>query len=156
MIRVERSIVLDRPVEEVGRFLGDIERQTEWTDMTEAKRLTEGPTRVGTQAIGAVSMGPFKLRWTYEVTAYDPLRGVTFRTVSKSALSMDGDYRVSAEGSGATRIDAVVDIRSRGLLRLLEPLFAGEIRRNESAELDRLKVLLEGEPGVPVAGQATA
>jgi hypothetical protein len=90
-------------------------------------------------------MGPFNLRWTYEVSDFDPRRRVTFRTVSKSALSMDGDYRVSAAGSDATRVDAVVDIRTRGPLRLLEPLFAGEVRRNESAELDRLKALLEIE-----------
>lgn len=65
MIHVERSIVINRPAGDVARYLADIERQTEWTDMTASRKLTDGPLRMGTQAYAEVAMGPVKLGWTW-------------------------------------------------------------------------------------------
>ncbi len=62
MIRVETSTTIDRPVEVVARYVADIERMTEWTDMTASRRLTDGPTRAGTRAYAEVTMGPVKAR----------------------------------------------------------------------------------------------
>jgi hypothetical protein len=54
-------------------------------------------------------------------------------------------------------VDAVVEVRTRGVLRVLEPLLRGEITRNEAGELDRLKAVLEREAArTPVAGEAIA
>lgn len=143
MIRAEGSVVINRPVEEVAQYIADIERQTEWSDMTVSRKLTEGPPRSGTQAYAEVAMGPIKLGWTWELTALDPAKGMTYRTISKSALGMDGSFRWSSEGPKATRVDGVVEVRTRGLLRLLEPLLRGEMARNEAGEFDRLKAALE-------------
>ena len=157
MIRVTRSVVINRPAAEVGRYLADIERQTEWSDMTVSRKLTEGPVRAGTRAYGEVAMGPVKLGWTWEVIDVDPERGMSYRTISKSSLGMDGSLRLSPEGPTATRVDAVVEVRTRGVLRVLEPLLRGEITRNEAGELDRLKAVLEREAArTPVAGEAIA
>jgi uncharacterized membrane protein len=147
MIRVERSLVINRPAEEVGRYVGEIERQTEWTDMTQSRKLTDGALRPGTQAYAEVAMGPIKLGWTWEVIDFDPARGMSYRTISKSALGMDGSLRLSPQGPTTTRVDAVVEVRTRGLLRLLEPLLRGEIARNEAGEFDRLKAVLERGTG---------
>lgn len=147
MIRVERSLIINRPPEVVGRYVTDIDRQTEWTDMTVSRKLTDGPVRAGTQAYAEVAMGPVRLGWTWEMTDVDPARGMSYRTVSKSALGMDGSLRLSPSGDAATRVDALVEVRTRGVLRLLEPLVRGEIARNEARELDRLKAILEGETG---------
>jgi uncharacterized membrane protein len=147
MIRIERSLIIDRPVEEVGRYVADVERQTEWTDMTASRKLTEGPLRPGTQVYAEVAMGPIKLGWTWEVIDFDPVRGMSYRTISKSALGMDGSLRLSPHGPTTTRVDAVVEVRTRGLLRLLEPLMRGEIAPNEAGEFDRLKAVLERGSG---------
>lgn len=151
MIRVEASATIDRPVTEVGRFLGEIERQTEWTDMTAARKLTDGPVRAGTQAYAELAMGPFKLGWTWEVVDYEPDKGITYRTVSQGALGMDGNYRLTPLGARTTRVDAVVDVRTRGLLRLIEPLIRAEVTRNEAGELERLKRVIEADPADPTA-----
>lgn len=157
MIRVEHSVVINRPAEEVGRYIADIERQTEWTDMTVSRKLSEGPVRPGTQAYAQVAMGPVKIGWTWEVIDFDPGRGMSYRTISKSSLGMDGSLRLSPEGPMATRVDAIVEVRTRGLLRVLEPVLRGEIIRNEAGELDRLKAELEREGGqTPVAAETMA
>ncbi|MGH2456390.1 MAG: SRPBCC family protein, partial [Candidatus Limnocylindria bacterium] len=150
VIRVEAEVLINRPPEEVGRFLADIERQPEWTDMSAARKLTDGPVREGTRAYAELPLGPFKLGWTWEVTEFDPARVLSYRTISRSALSMDGSYRLESQGAGATKVAATVEIRTRGLLRLLEPLMRAEVTRNETAEVLRIKGVLEG-PGTGAA-----
>jgi uncharacterized membrane protein len=143
VIRVDTSATIDRPVEEVARYVADIERMTEWTDMTASRRLTDGPTRDGTKAYAEVAMGPVKLGWTYEIEDVDPTGGFSFKTVTRNALGMDGSVRLTPAGPAATKVHYHVDIRTRGLLRVLEPLLRGEMAGNEARELDRLKARLE-------------
>jgi uncharacterized membrane protein len=143
MIRVEASTMVDRPVEDVAAYVADIERMTEWTDMTASRRLTDGPTREGTRAYAEVAIGPVKLGWTYQITDMQPSGGYGYKTVSKSALGMDGRVSLTPQGPSRTKVDYLVEIHTRGLLRLLEPLLRGEISRNEAGEVTRLKDRLE-------------
>jgi carbon monoxide dehydrogenase subunit G len=144
MIRSQTTAVIHRPPAEIVGWVADIERMTEWTDMTASRRLTDGPTGKGTRAYAEVALGPMKLGWTWEITDFDPVRGYGYRTVSKSALGMDGRITLTPQESGATRVDYLVEVKTRGLMRLLEPLIRGEISRNEAAEVTRLKDLIEG------------
>ena len=156
MIRSETTAVIHRPAAEIVGYVADIERMTEWTDMTASRRLTDGPTGEGTQAYAEVAMGPMKLGWTWEITDFDPVRGYGYRTVSKSALGMDGRIRLTPQGSDATRVDYLVEVKTRGLMRLIEPLIRGEISRNEGAEVTRLKERIERVAPGDVAARAAA
>jgi uncharacterized membrane protein len=144
VIRVETSATIDRPVEDVAAYLTDIERMTEWTDMTASRRLTDGPIREGSRAYAEVAMGPIKLGWTYQITDLQPHGGFGYKTVSNSALGMDGRVTLAPQGPSRTKVDYLVEIRTHGLLRLLEPLLRGEMSKNEAGEVTRLKARLEG------------
>jgi uncharacterized membrane protein len=143
VIHVETSATIDRPVEDVARYVADIERMTEWTDMTASRRLTDGPTREGTRAYAEVAMGPVKLGWTYEIQDVDPNGGFAFKTITRNALGMDGSVRLAPTATDKTKVDYNVQIQTRGLLRVLEPLLRGEMAGNEARELSRLKARLE-------------
>ena len=58
MIRSETTVVIHRSAAEVVGYVADIERMTEWTDMTASRKLTDGPTGKGTQAYAEVALGP--------------------------------------------------------------------------------------------------
>lgn len=152
MIRVETSATIARPIEDVAEYLADIDRMTEWTDMTASQRLTDGPTREGTRAYGEVALGPIKLGWTWQVTDVPASGGFGYRTISRSALGMDGRVTLTPEGLNATKVDYQVQVHTHGLLRLLEPLFRAEIARGEAGEVLRLKDRLERP--VPAETQA--
>jgi uncharacterized membrane protein len=143
VIRIETRATVDRPVEEVARYLADIEHMTDWTDMTASRPLAEGPLKAGSRAYAEVAMGPVKLGWTWQVTDMDANGGYGFETVSKSALGMDGRIKLTPKGTSATSVDYLVEIHTHGLLRLLEPLLRGEMSQNEAAEVTRLKDLIE-------------
>jgi hypothetical protein len=143
VIRVETQATIARPVEDVARYVADIERMTEWTDMSASRRLTDGPLRDGSQAYAEVAMGPLKLGWTWQVDDLQPNGGYAFKTISRSALGMDGRMTLTPQGTNATTVDYLVEINTRGLLRILEPLLRGEMSRNEAGEVQRLKARLE-------------
>lgn len=146
MIRVVTSATIDRPIEDVARYVTDIERMTEWTDMTASRRLTDGPTRDGTKAYAEVAMGPVKLGWTYEIQDVDSHGGFAFKTITRNAIGMDGSIRIAPATSETTTVDYRVDIETRGLLRVLEPLLRGEMAGKEAREVERLKARLEAGP----------
>jgi len=146
VIRVDTSATIDRPVEEVARYIADIERMTDWTDMTASRRLTSGPTKDGTRGYAEVAMGPIKLGWTYELQELDANGGFAFKTITRNALGMDGSIRLSAAGPSATKVDYHVEILTRGLLRALEPILRSEMSKNEAGEMQRLKAALETGP----------
>jgi hypothetical protein len=123
---------------------------TEWTDMTASRRLTDGPTRDGTKGYAEVAMGPVKLGWTYEIQDLDANGGFAFKTITRNALGMDGSIRLTAISPGQTKVDYHVEILTRGLLRVLEPLLRSEMARNEAGEMARLKSRLEVAAAEPV------
>ncbi len=146
MIRVHTRATIDRPLVDVASYVAEIERMTEWTDMTASRRLTDGPTKDGTRAYAEVALGPIKLGWTYEIQDLDASGGFAFKTVTRNALGMDGSIRLSPAGASATTVDYHVEILTRGLLRALEPILRSEMSKNEAGELQRLKVALETGP----------
>lgn len=66
-----------------------------------------------------------------------------YKTVSQGPMTWLGEFRLHAKGSASTTVTAQGEIHLRGLWRLAEPLLAGEVRRGEAAELERLKRILE-------------
>jgi uncharacterized membrane protein len=156
VIRVDATATIDRPVEQVARYLADIERMTEWTDMTASRRLTEGPTKDGTKAYAEVAVGPVKLGWTYEIQDVDANGGFAFKTITSNALGMDGSVRLTPTTADKTTVDYHVEIKTRGFLRALEPLLRGEMARNEAGELERLKARIESVPPSTAASAPAA
>ena len=75
--------------------------------------------------------------------------GFAFKTITRNALGMDGSIRLTPSGPTTTKIDYHVEILTRGLLRVLEPLLRSEMARNEAGEMDRLKARLEAPSAEP-------
>ena len=63
--------------------------------------------------------------------------------MSKGSMQWDGDMRLEALGAGSTRLVTTGQIRTGGLLRLMEPFVTGEIKKGEQKEIEKLKELVE-------------
>jgi hypothetical protein len=68
---------------------------------------------------------------------------MAFTTYSARPILWDGEYRLEPAATNGTRLSQAGTLKFRGLWRLVEPLVGAEIRRNEIAELERLKQVLE-------------
>ena len=143
MIDYSTNITINRPVEEVFRFAAAIENYPKWMSVADAKSLSDGPLGVGSVSQVTVAEGPFKGPAKLEITEWEPSRKYAFRSEPGAPLDWVGSFAFEPVGGSATRVTSAGHVKLRGLMRLLEPLMAGEVRRGEANELKKLKSLLE-------------
>lgn len=147
-MRVEQSIHIDRPPEDVFAFLevraNDVAwmaavEQSEWLDPTAAPG-------VGRRGRMVLRMGGRHHRFVDEVTEYQPGRKIAHRTVD-GPLPLDTACICQPDGDGcrATVVGAVDRLPGGVLARLAQPLVAGVLRRGFRADLATLKRLLEAD-----------
>lgn len=143
MIEYSTNITINRPIEEVFRYAAAIENYPMWMAVKDAKALSNGPLAVG--SIGQVSLaeGPMKGPMKWELTEWAPNRKYAYRTGADAPMDWAGGFAFEPVGDSATRVTSAGQLKLRGLMRLLEPLMAGEVRRGEAKELTKLKSLLE-------------
>jgi carbon monoxide dehydrogenase subunit G len=146
MTRIERSIVIDRPVGEVWEFVHDIANDRLWqTTLIESEQLTDGPMGVGTRVREVRHFLGLKIELAWEVTEYEPTRKSAIKGIS-GPVPLSGGYRLEPVDAG-TRFTVSGELDAHGLFRLAEPVFARMTRRELDANLGHLKDLLEAEKG---------
>ena len=144
MIKAERTVVIDRPIEEVFAYVTDQTNTPNWqAGLVEVQRTTPGPIGVGTKHRFVRKFMGRRMEADNEYVAYEPGRLVTFRTTSGPPLV--ASYLFDAEANG-TRLTSRVELEGQGLFGLMEPVIGAGLRREMKAALPALKALLERRP----------
>jgi polyketide cyclase/dehydrase/lipid transport protein len=143
MINYDTDVIVDRPIEQVFRFMLDVRRYDDWTDMRGTHLVTGDRLQRGSQVQTTLALGPKKETAVFEVVEYEENRKLVWKTVSKGALEWDAQYAFEPQGASATHLISTGQIRLKGALKLTEPLMAGEIKNGEAKELVKLKELIE-------------
>jgi uncharacterized membrane protein len=142
MIKNEKSIIIDRPIEEVFAYVGDLRNGMQWqSNLLDVRRTTEGPLGVGTQYTAVRKLMGRKMQDTVEFVAYVPNTTLTFRSTS-SSMPMETSHRFESTAEG-TRLTIVIEMHPGGFMGLAEPLLAANLRRWMEDNLGALKDLLE-------------
>jgi carbon monoxide dehydrogenase subunit G len=140
--RVEQSVVVERPAEEVFAYLTDPARIGEWQSSVVSARLDgEGPMRVGARVIETRRLLGKRIDARMEVVEHDPPRRFTIEAVSGPV-----PFRVRsvlAEVDGGTRLEAVVEGEPGTFFRLAEPLVVRAVERELRGNLQMFKDRLE-------------
>lgn len=145
MLRVERDILIARPVEDVFAFVADFDNFTIWsTDVVKAELLTPGPTRVGTKArITRTALGqPFVM--DFDLVTYEPNRAIGFRG---SMLSVPFASRMDfapLNGAGVKIVQSG-EVTVPPLLFMVEPTARQVLGTTFENDLRTLKRLMEAE-----------
>ncbi len=138
----QMTIEIDRPHDEVFAFLCDLENDPRWRrEWVDARRTSEGPIGVGTTTSLFATILGRRTEAVYEVTAYDPGRTVTWKTV-RGPLPLTFWRGVEPHREG-TRVTMGYAGDFRGLLGLLRPLIIPMGKRALKGDLPTLKQLLE-------------
>ena len=143
MITVEKSIVIDRPAEDVFAYVSDHTNAPRWQrGLIEVRRATDGPIGVGTRHTLVRTFMGRRMEASNEFTQYEPNKLVGFKIASDGATAQAW-YVVEPEGTDRARLTSRIEMQPSGLFRLAQPLIAASLRREVEANLDDLKVLLE-------------
>ena len=149
-MRVEESVIIHRPVEEVFGYLKVRSNdaawmasvlESHWLDPTAADPDT--PIELGRRGRMIMKLPGHRAEFIDEVTEYEPGRRIAHRTISgpipleTACMCEPAGDSCRATVVGATKLPGGV------VGQLAAPLVAGVIRRGFRADLARLKKLLE-------------
>ena len=140
MTRIQRSIVIDKPVEEVFAFTHEPANDALW-QTTLVESSADGPLQVGTTVRETRRFLGKRVQMTRKVTAVTPPRGSAFETVS-GPVPMAGEYTLEAV-NGSTRLTATGELDAHGFYKLAEPVIRRMATRELETSLGNLKDLLE-------------
>jgi len=141
MIQHEVSLQLSRPAEQVFAFLADTRNLPTWqSNLIEIEQLTAGPLRAGAQIREVRRMGQRPSENLAEVQIFELNKRLTLRTTTRPHVTVSYEFEPEREG---TRLRYTFVMLTSGLMRLLEPLIAGAIRKQADQDFERLKHILE-------------
>jgi uncharacterized protein YndB with AHSA1/START domain len=143
MVKVEKSVVINRPIEEVFAYVTNPDNVAEWAGpVTEAKQTSEGPVGVGTTSTRVTEFLGRRSESIYEVTEYEPNRKFAEKTTSGTLQTAEIITFESADGG--TKVTIGGEVEATGFGKIAEPVFARMAKRQLDTDISNLKDLLEG------------
>lgn len=140
MLRAELTIEIARSVEDVFAYLTDVEKLPEWQGSVVSSRA-DGPLGEGSRIVEQRSLLGHEAETELEVTAYEPGRRFTLRTVRGPVdLMIDHALQPAAE---ATKLRVTATGKAGGLLRFAGRAVEAKARHELHRDFERLKANLE-------------
>jgi len=148
MVKNKKIIIINRPIEGVFAFVGDLQNGPQWQPgLLEVQRTTKGPLGIGTKFTSVRKFMGRKMEASSEFVAYEPSSKVAFESAS-GPVPFETSYLFESTADG-TRLTATVELQPKGFLRLAEPLMARSLRREMETHFSDLKDLLERQVAAP-------
>ncbi len=134
------SVDISKPPEEVFPWLLEADKVPKWTSDLDRYDV-QGSLGEGTRIVQTLSVaGGLKL--DLEITRYEPPRGAESR-FETNGIKLVTAYELAPTGGG-TRLTQTLDAKASGITaRMLIPVVQGRLEKKVTADLDRLKDVLE-------------
>ena len=143
MINIEESIVINRPVAEVFAFVTNFENLPQWeSNFRKVRLLASTPTGVGTTYQCDLKLPGQTATSKFEITEYEVNKKIAFEAEQAGPAKPNGSFRFESVADG-TKITLLPRPEFRGFFKLLEPMMAGYVRKQNQDHLVKLKILLE-------------
>jgi uncharacterized protein YndB with AHSA1/START domain len=142
MSHAEHTVTIDRPARTVFDYLADGTHNAEWrAGVVEIERTSPASGQGATYRQILAGPGGRRIDGDYRVTVFDPPTRLEFQVVAGPARPA-GVFELTETTPGTTTVRFALDLRPSGLMKLLAPMIAKQVRR-EVTQLDKLKSILE-------------
>lgn len=141
-MNISATTIVNRPANEVFEFVMDVPHDAQWrTGVVEAAFTSDNPPGVGTTGFDRVQANGREM--VAEWTVFDFVDGQRARwTLDSGPIKGTGGY-VCEELPSGTQFTLEADVKPSGWYRLLGPIFGMIGRRQNHADVQRLKAILE-------------
>ena len=144
MARIQHSIVINRPVEDVWAFMAVPENDLQWiSGLVENTQTSEGPMGVGATFKGTRRFLGRSIESGVEITEWEPNKRGSIKSTS-GPMSFNGT-RTFESVEGGTRVSEDFEAEIGGFFRLAEPLVLRAAKRQIAADYETLKDILESQ-----------
>ena len=142
MTKIEHTLTIERPVEEVWDYLMDARNDPVWmAHVVEVGRGADQPVVPGLEIDETVKFLGKRLPVTMKITEHEPQRRSAIE-LTGSPVPGRGSYELEPV-DGGTRLKASLETGAHGFFKLAEPVFARMARRDFVGNFQNLKDLLE-------------
>ena len=141
MPAAQRTIVINKPVDEVWAFVADGNNATKWRPGVLDTSHLAGQGLGETWKQGVKGPGGRRIDADYEITAWQPPERLAFKAIA-GPVRPRGEYRLVPSGPG-TELTFSLETELSGWKKLLMGGAVQSTMDAETANLDRLKALLE-------------
>ena len=143
VLKVEHSVLIERPDWEVFTFIANAENEVLWRSRALYVRKTyDGPMGLGATYWYVVKKLFGRSTGIIRVAEYEPDRAVTYFGSFEGGIQPQDGYRLEP-ADGSTRLIATYQPRLSGLRRLFASHVFLRVKRGMADDLARLKRLLE-------------
>lgn len=142
MAGFERTGWIARPPQEVFEFITSPENAPKVVhSVKQMVPITDGPIQVGTRYRETRVMRGKEEHAELEVVAYEPARHYG---VKNHTQGIDTVYRYTFQPeANGTRVNLVCDVQARGARKMVLPLVASVLQKEDGDHLQRVKAVLE-------------
>jgi len=145
MVKIEASVMIDRPIEEVWKFAIDWAKGPQWDPgLLECKVTSEGPLGVGTTLQSKRTTRGAHLV-VFRVTEYEPGRKLTAEMTYPQMMRGSSETYTLENAEGKTKVNVAWDMKLNGFYSLLGPLLARSTKKLCETQIGNLKRILESE-----------
>ena len=139
---VSARTVISRPVADVFEYVMEVPHDAEWRNgVVEAAFTSEGPLGVGTTGFDRIEANGREMVASWTVFEYEP--GALARwTIDTGPIKGTGGY-ICAQDEAGTSFTLEGKVRPTGWFRMLGPIFGMVGRRQNQADVEKLKAILE-------------
>jgi uncharacterized membrane protein len=142
VIKVESTVQIERPSDEVFAFISNFENNPKWqSGQLEAKFTSEGPLRVGSTYDQVAKFLGRKIVSTFEVLEYEPNCKVKASS-SSGSFPITFTRMVEPQEKG-TEVRAIIEGDASGFFKLAEPLLKRMVQNSVDSDYQNLKRILE-------------
>jgi uncharacterized protein YndB with AHSA1/START domain len=139
-MRVNSSVVIDRPPEEVFAYATDPTHTHEWQSSA-LETTVEGPVQAGASGKEVRKFLGRRMESTMRVEAFEPPRKFALQ-VTSGPVPFHVEQTVEPEGAGS-RVSVTIEGEPGGFFKLADPLVERAVKRELEGNLATLKDILE-------------
>lgn len=141
MFQVEKSVIINKPVEQVFAFVTDARNDAKWQGGGEGIEVTGPSNAVGAQFTEVRKFMGRELRSTREVTAFEPNAKWAAR-VLKGPVPFTVTVTFEPSSAG-TKMTTYVEGEPKGFFKIAEGMLKGQLEKSLEEDSKRLKGILE-------------
>jgi uncharacterized membrane protein len=142
MFKFEKSVLINRPQQEVFDYVTDLANDPKWQSSIESvERTSDGPIGAGSTWHYVTKFLGRKAESDIQMTSYDPPQGVSVKAIG-GPVPFENTYKFEAQ-DGGTLLTISGQAEIGGFFKIAEGLAGKQLEKQIEADSATLKKLLE-------------